>query len=231
MFLRKIIRNILALTPLRSSMFYLYQYNFTPDQLCYMIKCINETKNIAGSIVEIGCASGHTTIFLNKYLDIAGIEKKYICIDTFHGFTKEDIDYEVNKRNKKRNYYSGFSENNIKWFYHTLNINNVKRVIVEKADIKKFNFSKDEKISFCLIDVDLYKPTKSALKKVYELLQPGGIILVDDCENISNRFDGAYQAYHEFIFELGIKPEIKHFKLGIIKAPLTMSSKKNISKL
>jgi len=218
--LRKVFKNLILRTPLKNYVFfYKYEHYFNPAQLCFITRCINEIKDIPGSIVEIGCAVGRTTVFLNKYMDSVGIEKKYICIDTFSGFTEEDISFEVYNRNKDHKFLSSFKGNDVKWFYHTLKLNKITRVKVIKSDIKEYNFNPNEKISLCIIDVDIYQPIKVALKMVYDLLQPGGIILVDDCVQ-QYLYDGAYQAYQEYAGEKGIKPEIILNKIGIIRKPL-----------
>ena len=55
----------------------------------------------------------------------------------------------------------------------------------------------------------------ASLKAVYERSAPGGVIVVDDCKP-GNTFDGAYQAYCEFIGERKLTSLIVHDKLGII---------------
>src|SRR5712691_8092238 len=77
-----------------------YRYNLSPACLAYLCAVIEATREVTGPILEIGCASGATTVFLNMHMDSAGIEKPYVCIDTFAGFTSADIDYEVRVRGK-----------------------------------------------------------------------------------------------------------------------------------
>jgi hypothetical protein len=36
-------------------------------------------------------------------------------------------------------------------------------------------------IAFCLLDIDLYQPTRDVLPHLYDALAPGGMIVVDDC--------------------------------------------------
>ena len=54
------------------------------------------------------------------------------------------------------------------------------------------------------------------LRRVFSLLEGGGIIIVDDVGE-NNIWDGAYQAYVEFCEELNISPEIVGNKSGIIQ--------------
>lgn len=93
-------RALLWYTPFRRFMYYRYAYNFTPEQLTFFVQCINETRDVHGDIFELGCATGHTTCFLNRHLQTAGIAKDYYCIDTFGGFTTADVAFEIEKRGK-----------------------------------------------------------------------------------------------------------------------------------
>ena len=37
---------------------------------------------------------GRTTVYLNQHMNNEAIEKPYVCIDTFAGFTSRDVAYE-----------------------------------------------------------------------------------------------------------------------------------------
>lgn len=213
----KLIKEIQYISPLRRYFFPRYVYNFSPPQLCFICQCLEETKDIPGNIAEIGCADGATTVFLNKYLDAQGIEKKYFAIDTFSGFSKEDIQFEVSEREKKRGLFTGFKANKIKWFDGTMKLNNINRVESIRADVNKFNLCSLGALSFCLLDIDLYRPTKKSLGQLYNIMSKDGIIIVDDCNPNQIRWDGADQAYNEFMKGIGQPTRVEHGKLGIIK--------------
>jgi len=202
-----------------SSAYYRYEYMFTPSQLVFLTNCLQETQPVEGDIVEIGCAAGRTTVFLNKYLDEINSKKSYLCVDTFSGFSKNDVEYEVTKRGKPRRSLDGFSVNHQDWFDQTLRDNQIQRARSVCGDIKNVDLSKQvSAISFCLIDVDLYLPVKHALAQVYPLLAKGGIIVIDDVSQ-HNAFDGAYEAYQEFARSLDAPPQIVCNKLGVIRKP------------
>jgi len=197
-----------------------YRFQFSAQQLCFFCKCLSDTKDIRGDVAEIGCEYGHTTIFLNNYLDnLIGEKKRYFALDTFSGFSETDISFEVENRSKTRYFYEGFRENRKEWFMKTMDINKAKRVEVIEADINDFNLQGLGHLSFVLLDVDLYRPTKKALPELYEALSPGGILIVDDCDPSNFCWDGAYQAYIEFTKIAGVTPRIIHQKLGLIRKP------------
>jgi len=215
----KFIRELYHLSPFRKYFFYRYHYMFSPQQLFFICENIKKTKDIDGSILEIGCAEGRTTVFVNKYMQKEGIDKQYIAIDTFSGFTSNDIEFEQENRNKNKNVLkTQFVANKKKWVEATLKYNGVNDVQIYEADINKFEFEKNNinRIAFCLIDVDLYLPALSALEKVYDKLSHGGIIIVDDCQQ-DEYYDGALQAYQEFVKFNNLPEKIVHEKLGIIE--------------
>ena len=213
----KFFRRIIFNTPLREYAFYKFNFNFTADQLCFLCQCIEQVREVNGSIAEIGCAIGNTTVFLNNYMDAEKIEKKYFAIDTFSGFVSEDVEYEVSKRNKDPLLFDGFQCNMKKWFDYTMNLTSVHRVVSIQADVNKYDLTTLGSICFALLDVDLYRPIKKCLKELYSVLTPNGIIVVDDCDSKNNRFDGSAQAYNEFVNEINHPIQIIHHTLGIVR--------------
>jgi O-methyltransferase len=207
-------------SPLRRYFFPRYAYNFSPPQLNFLCQCIEETAHLDGSIAEVGCFDGSATVFLNKYMDAKGIEKNYFAVDTFSGFVPEDIRVEVDERGKSRSMFNGFQSNKKKWFDGTMRQNGVTRVHSIQADVNEYDLTTLGPLSFCLLDVDLYRPIRKSLGELYEMLIPGGIIVVDDCDVSVERWDGADQAYKEFMKERNQPINIVHGKLGQIRKPL-----------
>ena len=218
--IRKIFKEIQFYSPWRRYFFPRYSYNFTPTQLIFLCNCIEETRNISGSIAEVGCANGRTTVFLNKYMIAEDIEKKYYALDTFSGFVEEDIQFEVDNRNKNRKLFKHFRINKQKWFDGTIKQNKINRVVSIQADVNHYDLTTLGPLSFVLLDVDLYRPIKKALKELYQVLTPGGMIVVDDCDANNVAWDGSDQAYKEFMDEMNEPMQIVHNKLGVIRKAL-----------
>ncbi|SDY56802.1 Macrocin-O-methyltransferase (TylF) [Lysobacter sp. yr284] len=205
----------------RQRVFPEHRFQFSAHQLCFMCKCLSDTRDLDGAIVEIGCEYGHTTVFLNNYIDdLVGQDRPYYAIDTFSGFTESDVRFEADNRGKQGIAYQDFKENRKDWFERTLRINRIRRVRAIEADINEFDLPSLGPLSFVLLDVDLYRPTRKALPELYEMLRPGGVIVVDDCNPASNQWDGAYQAYIEFVRARNITPRIMYNKLGVLRKPL-----------
>jgi len=215
--LKVLIKDIQFRTPLRKYLLPSYELNFTPVQLSFLCQCLEQTKDCAGAIAEVGCARGLTTIFLSRFLDGIGSQKTYFAVDTFHGFVPADVDFEVNSRGKRRGIYTGFSVNRQEWFDATMRRNNISRVRSIKADVNVFDLTTLGDLSFVLLDVDLYRPMKKSLSELYGQLSPGGIMVVDDCSPKHSKFDGADQAYREFAAEVNQPIEVVHGKLGVVR--------------
>lgn len=214
--LKKFAKDILFHSPARKIAFPRYPYNFRAPQLCFICDCVERTRDVPGAIAEVGCSTGWTAAFLNDYLSFQGIEKPYYALDTFSGFVPEDVEIEVNQRGKKRWYFNEFQTNKRKWFDGAMAQSGATRVKSIEADVNQFDLKSLGPLSFVLLDVDLYRPIKKALAELYEALSPNGIIVVDDCDETSDRWDGADQAYKEFVSEMGLPVDIRHGKLGVI---------------
>ena len=191
-----------------------YPYNLDPLQLSEIIISLEKVKNLDGVICEIGVARGMTTRFICEYLNNTDTKTDYYCLDTFNSFTKEDVNFEIENRKKTHSELLGFSYNNFKKWKK--NFNNYEYIKAIETDVKKFDFKKIKPIKFALLDVDLYLPTLSALENLKNNMITGGILMVDDVSK-NNSWDGADQAFHEFIKKHSLKFELVGKKCGIIK--------------
>ncbi len=195
-----------------------YPYNIEPSQLTKLTNLLDELKYTEGNFAEIGVAKGQTSLFLSKHIESTNYLKSsknfnYYAIDTFSSFLKDDLNYEINNRGKTLKELKLFSYSYEKWKDNFKCFDFVKPI---KADCSEFDYARISPLKLVFLDVDLYLPTKKALRKVYKHMIKGGYILIDDCRE-SNRYDGAFQAYLEFCSEKGIKPLIIGNKCGLIK--------------
>lgn len=216
--IKRFAKDLAFRTPLRDHFGVRYSYRFTPAQLAFLCDGLTATSDVPGCVVEAGCSVGLTTLFLNHHLASAGIEKTYFAIDTFSGFRDEDLEVEL-ARGKVREYYRGrFVVNDQHWFDHTMSRDVTTRTHVRsiRADVGAFDFVQLAPISFALLDVVFYQPTKLALPRVWQALAPGGMVIVDDCFDHHHPDDGAGQAYHEFVADMGRPPRIEVEKCGVL---------------
>lgn len=192
-----------------------YAYNVEPIQLATLINELERLKHVEGNVVEIGVARGMTTRFLGTHIKLQKLEHSlsYFAIDTYESFTKDDLQYEVEKRGKSLFDLRGFEYNDYEvWKHNFADFPFVKPI---KSDCSVFDYSTLSPIKLSFLDVDLYIPTRKTLPKLYAETVPGGVILVDDVLN-KTIYDGAYQAYMEFCDEQGIEPRVIGNKCGVI---------------
>lgn len=219
---RILMRRVLFHTPLRRFLFPRYQYAFSPRQLAALIRLVDEARRVPGDLVEVGCFVGATTVFLNQHLRAEDDVRRYLCIDTFAGFTGDDVAFEEQTRGKHLDQVQReclFGMNDQRWFDYTMRLNGFANVTTLKGDIKTVTLIEQTKgIAFALLDVDLYQPTRAALAQVWPLLAPGGVIVIDDC-HADHAFDGAHQAWREFITANGLPAEIVEHKLAVLRKP------------
>jgi O-methyltransferase len=217
---RTIIKDISLKTGRNRQLFSLYPYMFSPAQLMFLADCVTSVSAVPGSFVEVGCAYGATTVFLNKFMNDNPklVRRNYYAIDTFRSFVVEHADYEIQNRGKPSSIKKRFKENKKAWFDKSMAVHGVKRVNSIECDATQFDLSCVAPIAFCLIDVDLYIPIKDLLPKVFSVMSSGGIIIVDDCQP-DQMWDGALQAYQEFTGERNLPAEIVLEKLGIVRLP------------
>jgi O-methyltransferase len=194
-----------------------YPYLHTPSQLAYLLLCLEQTRDVPGSVVEAGCYQGNTTLFLNRHMVSEGIEKAYWALDTFSGFRADDLEAEV-ERGQDRDHYRGFfTVNDQRWFDYAMRRGGATGVRSVAADVGAFDFERVAPIAFCLIDVVFYQPVKLALPRIWEALSPGGIVVVDDFhDDDSGAMSGAGQAYREFAEARGIAPRRVHKEYGLL---------------
>jgi O-methyltransferase len=205
-------------TGLHRVLFYRYDYMFRPSQLAFLVQCLSDTHGLPGPILEIGCAAGHTTVYLNKHLDDLDDPRQYVCIDTFAGFTQGDVALEEERGHESNRYRFLFRAYRKDWFDQTMRNNQITRVRSIKADVNTFDFSPYRDISFCLVDVDLERPVATALEQVFPRMAPGGIVVVDDCKP-GRKYEGAYSAYVDFVERIGAPVDVRFDMLGVITVP------------
>ena len=195
-----------------------YPYMYSPSELMELTRQLLSVK-VPGAAVEVGCHQGWTTCFLVEALREQGLEREYVCIDTFTGFTPEDTAVEYKYRGKAVGTYDDdFVITDPQWLKASVKRLGYSNVSVYAADATTFDYQALGKIAFALVDLDLYRPVKESLKRIITQMARGGVIVVDDCHDAQNpRWDGAYQAFMEFCKERNITPEIVRGKLGIIR--------------
>ena len=184
-------------------------------------------KDVPGSIVECGVFQGAGLLFYAKLVEIfcqGDRWKKVYGFDTFDGFL--DINEEdISLSTKDQTVYTqvekgGYSS---KSFFPILNrlidlhhkesfTPGFERIKLYPGDVKDTlpKFVEEcggERISLLILDMDLYMPTKLALEHLYDLVTPGGIVVLDEYSH--KRWPGEVKAFDEYFSSA--KPKLKKF--------------------
>ncbi|HET7410128.1 MAG TPA: TylF/MycF/NovP-related O-methyltransferase, partial [Paracoccaceae bacterium] len=170
-----------------------------------IVESLDELADVAGFICEIGVARGMTSRFIVEHVTKMRMNLNFYPIDTFSSFTENDIEYEKSARGKKAHKYNEFKYNDYNaWSRNFSHFDFVRPI---KADANVIDFAPLAPIKFVLLDVDFYKPTIRVLRDIREHLSERAIIIVDDVSPRNDKWDGAHQAFMEFVAE---NPEVQH---------------------
>lgn len=141
------------------------------------------SKNVKGSIVELGVFKGSSLIRLAHFRDLLKIKKIIYGLDTFKLFPKNKSKFLYDKKfPKKFEDYAGrpIELNELKKILKSKKIKNVKLIKGNIYQTLNFFDKKKIQISFLHLDLDTENVTLFALKKLYKKIEKGGIILFDD---------------------------------------------------
>ena len=202
---------------------------FDPVRILVLMNLVLSSNELKlGDYAEFGVFQGRSARLIHKVMDQT---KDLYLFDTFLGLARSDMEREKEVLSEKEfeiiagsvnfdpeNEHVGYSGGTItKHFEKEINIEDVKKFVREARQgenikIFKGNISdtldvvKDKKFRFVHIDVDLYKPTLSALEFCWPRLVQGGTIAVHDIMEIN--FIGGAIAFKEFARKNNLKPVV-----------------------
>ncbi|HET9619057.1 MAG TPA: class I SAM-dependent methyltransferase [Pseudolabrys sp.] len=206
--LKKLARS--ALAPL------LYRYppfTLAPERLYLFMHHLIETQTVPGAVVEIGCNLGGSAIIARKMLRRLGMDKSYICIDTFDGFVDAQFVADT-ARGTPAGDRTMFSGNSRVLVGKIMDQHGCDDVTLIEGDVT--TLPDDDLPDLCsvvLVDVDLTEPTLVSLERFWPRLAKGGVILVDDCAEHSSW--KARIAYERFCAGNGLPP-VYRFGMGVL---------------
>ncbi len=176
------------------------------DNLYGYLDALEKTNDSPNPVVEIGCAFGHTAAIAATFLARRGSRRRYVCIDTFAGFTATHVKQEVARgwiRPELGGLFKDVTLEAVRANFLKWGCNSIRTV---KADISEIDLPATvSKISVALVDVDLFQPCVDAVNKTWELLDDTGAILVDDV--VSDSWGGANAGYRAACEARGWRPQ------------------------
>lgn len=171
-----------------------------------ILRELNKTKELDGDVVEFGCYVGTTSVFLAKEIEKWGNLKLIWLYDSFEGLPE--------KTNEDKNSLGEIFKKGDLLATKKQLILNLKRSNIQKMPkITKGWFSdlgKDKipaKISFAFLDGDYYNSILDPLNLIWDNLEKGAIVIVDDYGN--DALPGASRAVDEWCdkYSLSVKVE------------------------
>tara|TARA_B100000953_G_C17970732_1_gene406036 strand:+ start:133 stop:1005 length:873 start_codon:yes stop_codon:yes gene_type:complete len=149
-------------------------------KLGIILSLIRKTEEINGDIIELGVASGGTTVMMAHFLKQINSKRKIYAYDTFEGYPYEDkfsvnADDESKKLKGDDSFSLDFVRNKIKKFNMHDKITLVKGPFEDTLHLE----ATPKQFSFIFSDSGLYDSTKFSLDFVWVRLSKNGIILFD----------------------------------------------------
>lgn len=178
------------------------------DELAVILELLEIVidNDIPGDIVEFGCYSGTTSLFIQRLLIAKKSSKKLYVYDSFDGLPEKaaqdqsplGIDFKRGElRATKNQFISNFRAANVplpvitkKWFHE-----------VDDHELP-------DTICFAFLDGDYYKSIRSSLTLVTPRIQKGGIITIDDYDN--PKLPGAKKATTDWLLGKNYQLSLRH---------------------
>ena len=146
--------------------------DFVREQTLFLIAKEIERKGIDGYVAEVGVFKGEFAWKINSVFP----ERSLYLFDTFSGFDKRDIN-DSNENDSRRR----FSNDDIAEVIGKMPYPDM--CVIKKGYFPD-TFDVDGVCVFVDIDADLYNPVIRALEVFYQILAPGGYIMIHDYNNI-----------------------------------------------
>jgi O-methyltransferase len=152
---------------------------------------------VDGAVVEFGCYSGTTSLFIRRLLDELGDGREFHAYDSFAGLpAKSPQDNSA----AGEQFQAGELSVSKKDFNREFQKANLRPPVVHKAwfsDLTEADVP--SKLAFAFLDGDFYQSIRDSLQLVLPRLQPGATIILDDYAR--EALPGVAKAVHELIPE------------------------------
>ncbi len=176
-----------------------------------ILDSLNKTIKIDGDVCEFGVAQGKTSKLIGHF--IKDTNKKLFLFDSFKGLPKpsekDELKDDIFNLGDIKKYEGKMSHAEYKVINELKSINfNKDKLIINKGffnEDSKINMKLPKLVSFAFLDFDFYQPTLDGLNYLNNVLNVGGIIIVDDYDFFST---GAKTSVDEW-FKINSKSYIK----------------------
>jgi hypothetical protein len=155
-------------------------------KLLVRYELFKKTLRVPGDIVECGVFKGTGWMYWLKLLDLyaRGEQKRVVGFDTFSEFADSLLDYE---RESAKYFtdeadFNGVHPEDILGYAEAAGLKNCELVVGDILQTlpEYIKSNKGFRISLLNLDFDTYNGTKIALEQMYDLVTPGGLIVLDE---------------------------------------------------
>ena len=176
-----------------------------------------QLESVQGDIYEFGVYKGASLVRLASFRELCETttHRKIYGFDVFGKFPDElalESDLEFVQRFEQAG-GNGISEADLQEVFKRKEITNIELIAGDLFDTLPKHIEKIDKPKIALlhVDVDVYEPTKYILESLWEFIEPGGIVMLDDYKMV----EGGTIAIDEFLSDK--KEEVRTCKF--YKAP------------
>lgn len=155
-------------------------------KLIVRYELFRKSLKIPGDIVECGVFKGAGWMYWLKLLELyaRGEQKRVIGFDTFGAFSDNLLDYERESANAfvDETMFQGVNSKDILDLAKKAGFTNGELIEGEITETLPIYIEKNKgfRISLLNLDFDTYYGTKSALEYMYDVISPGGLIILDE---------------------------------------------------
>lgn len=135
-------------------------------------------ENIDGSIVELGCNVGTTSLFIRKLLDHYNSDREFHVYDSFEGLPKK---HKKDNNKVKRQFWEGQCKTKKDNLIRNFKYANLKLPIIHVGWFGKIRDEEyPKKIAFAFFDGDFYTSIVDSFKKVYPKMTSNARLIIHD---------------------------------------------------
>lgn len=168
--------------------------------------CVQEVlkNNIDGDFLEAGVWKGGATIFMRALLEAEGIKNRKIWVaDSFKGLPAPNPLYPADCMDIHYQFSDlAVSVEQVKDNFNKFNLLDDQVKFIEGWFHETLFSAPVEKLSILRLDGDMYESTLTSLNALYDKVQEGGFIIIDDYGYIKS----CKQAVHDFFVTRSINP-------------------------
>lgn len=165
-------------------------------------------ENVAGDYIETGVWRGGACILIRATLAAHGVtDRRVFVADSFEGLPRPDaVRYPADKRNKLHAFKElAISEADVRRNFAAYGLLDEQVVFLKGLFKDTLPELTNERFALIRLDGDMYESTMDALAHLYDRLNPGGYVVVDDYGALA----GCRRAVHDFLDGRGLAPRIE----------------------